>query len=153
MTDAISAAMRDSAWLYPSVEIVHILGFTLLVGSVLMFDLRVLGLSRGISVRALARHLLPWSFASLVLVVPSGLVMFAAFAEDLISSRVFTIKMGLVFAAAINTAIFHTGPYRSVAHWDTGATAPVGARLSVALSIVLWIGVIACGRLLAPLDH
>ena len=148
---AIAKAMRENLWLYPSIEIVHIVGFTTLVGSVVMFDLRVLGISRRISVRALARHLLPWSVAALVVIVPTGLMMFSAHAQDFISNRAFQVKMGLLLAAGINAAIFHTGPYASVAKWDTDATAPLGARLSVALSIVIWIGVICCGRLLAYL--
>jgi hypothetical protein len=148
---ALARLMRESLWLYPSVEIVHISGFVMLVGSVVMFDLRVLGLSRQIPVRALARHLLPWSLAALVLIVPTGLAMFAAHASDFIGNRAFQVKMGLLLAAGINAAIFHTGPYQSVAAWDTGVAAPWGARVSVALSIATWFAIIACGRLLAYL--
>jgi len=54
---ALGAAMRGDLWLYPMVEVVHILGFSVLFGAVLMFDLRVLGLSKSIEVTALARHL------------------------------------------------------------------------------------------------
>ncbi|HUP96798.1 MAG TPA: DUF6644 family protein [Usitatibacter sp.] len=148
---AIAKAMRENLWLYPAVEIVHIVGFVMLVGSVVMFDLRVLGLSRRISVRALARHLLPWGLAALAIIVPTGLMMFSAHANDFISNRAFQVKMGLLLAAGINAAVFHTGPYQSVAQWDTDAAAPGGARVSVALSIAIWIGIIACGRLLAYL--
>ena len=148
---AIAKAMRENLWLYPAVEVVHIVGFVILVGAVVMFDLRVLGISKGISVRALARHLLPWSVAALVLIVPSGLAMFSAHASDFISNRAFQVKMGLLLVAGINAAIFHTGPYTTVAQWDTNAVAPGGARVSVALSILVWIAIIACGRLLAYL--
>lgn len=148
---AIARAMRENLWLYPSVEIVHIVGFVILVGSVVMFDLRVLGLSKQVSVRGLARHLLPWSLAALTLIVPSGLLMFSAHANDFIANRAFQVKMGLLLAAGMNAAIFHTGPFRSVAQWDTQAAAPVAARVSVALSIAIWISIIACGRLLAYL--
>ena len=148
---AIARAMRENLWLYPAVEIAHILGFVMLVGSVVMFDLRVLGLSKHIPVRALARHLLPWSVAALAIIVPTGLMMFSAHAADFISNRAFQVKMGLLLAAGINAAMFHTGPYQAVAAWDTQVRAPLTARLSVALSIAIWIGVIACGRLLAYL--
>lgn len=145
---AIAAALRDSPWLFAAVEIAHIVGFSILVGSTVMFDLRVLGLSKGIPVRALSRHLLPWSLASLFVIVPTGLVMFAAHADDLLGSGAFKLKMALLLAAGMNAAMFRTGPYQGVKAWDTNATAPLLARLSVALSIALWIGVIACGRLL-----
>lgn len=148
---AIAKAMREELWLYPSVEIVHIVGFAILVGSVVMFDLRVLGLSKQVSVRALARHLLPWSVGALLVIVPTGLLMFSAHAADFLNNRAFQLKMALLLAAGTNAAIFHTGPYRTVARWDTGVAAPAGARACVAISIVLWIGVIACGRLLAYL--
>ena len=148
---AIAKAMRENLWLYPSVEIVHIVGFVMLVGSVVMFDLRVLGLSRQVPVRALARHLLPWSLAALVLIVPSGLAMFSAHAGDFLNNRAFQLKMALLIAAFMNMAFFHTGPYASVKEWDVGVAAPLSAKLSVAISIVIWFSIIACGRLLAYL--
>ena len=148
---AIAKAMREQLWLYPAVEIVHIVGFAILVGSVVMFDLRVLGLSKQVPVRALARHLLPWSVAALLLIVPTGLLMFSAHAADFLGNRAFQLKMALLLAAGMNAAAFHTGPYGSVASWDTGAAAPWGARVSVALSILIWISILACGRLLAYL--
>ena len=148
---AIARAMRENLWLYPSVEIAHIVGFVILVGSVVMFDLRVLGLSKSVSVRGLARHLLPWSVGALLLILPTGLLMFSAHAADFLTNRAFQVKMALLLTAGINAAIFHTGPYRSVASWDTNATAPVGARVSVAASIAIWFSIIACGRLLAYL--
>jgi hypothetical protein len=133
------------------VQIFHTLGFTTLVGSVAVFDLRVLGIAKQISVRALARFLLPWTLASLAVIVPTGLMMFSAHADDLLSNRAFELKMGLLLAAGMNGAYFHTGPYMTVKGWDTNAPAPWVARLSAALSLALWIGVIACGRLLAYL--
>ena len=148
---AFARAMRESLWLYPSVEIVHISGFVILVGAVVMFDLRVLGLSRQIPVRLLARHLLPWSVAALLLIVPSGLAMFAAHASDFLGNRAFQLKMALLLAAGLNAAAFHTGPYHTVATWDTGVAAPWSARASVTLSLALWFSIIACGRLLAYL--
>ena len=148
---AIAKAMRENLWLYPSVEIVHIVGFTILVGAVVMFDLRVLGLSRGVPVRALSRHLLPWSLAALLVIVPSGLAMFSAHAGDFLNNRAFQLKMALLVAAGLNAAYFHTGPYQTVKEWDVDAPAPLAARVSVALSILIWLSIIACGRLLAYL--
>ena len=146
---AVAQAMRDHAWLYPAVAIAHIVGFTILVGSVVMFDLRVFGLGASIPVRALARLLLPWSVASLAIIVPTGLLLFAAHADEFLDSRVFAAKMALILAAGMNAAMFLTGPYQSVKSWDTQASAPILARLSAALSIVLWVSVIACGRIIA----
>jgi hypothetical protein len=148
---AVAKAMREWLWLYPGVEIAHIVGFTLLVGSVVMFDLRVLGLSKGIPVRRLSRHLLPWSVGALAIIVPTGLLMFSAHASDFLTNRAFQLKMALLLTAGLNAAYFHMGPYQGVKSWDVDAPAPLAAKLSVALSLVLWLGVISCGRLLAYL--
>jgi len=142
-------AMRQWLWLYPAVEIVHIVGFVLLAGSIAMFDLRLLGFSKTIPVPALARHLLPWTLGALVLIVPSGLLMFTAHAADFVGNPIFLLKMGLLFAAGLNAAAFHLGVYRSVAHWERDSVAPARAKLHASASIAIWIAIIACGRLLA----
>ena len=146
---ALGVAMRKSIWLYPAVETVHIIGLAILVGSIAVLDLRLMGLSRGLPVRKLARHTLPWTIGSFALILPSGLMMFAAHATDFIASPVFALKMGLIFAAIINAAVFHTTVFRSAAAWDVDVMPPAAARASAALSLLLWVTVIACGRLLA----
>lgn len=148
---ALAAAMRDSLWLYPAVETAHILGFIVLVGAVLMFDLRLLGMSRRIPVRLLAAHLLPWSVASLIVVVPAGLLMFLADAASLVDNRAFVLKMTLLLCAGANAAAFHFGPYRSVADWDMGTSAPGRAKLHALLSMLLWTSIVTCGRAIAYL--
>lgn len=145
----LAEAMRDSPWLYPIVEIAHIAGFCILVGSVAMFDLRVLGWGRALPVSALGRHLLPWSLASLALVVPAGLLMFSTQPQAFLANPVFLLKLTLIAAAGTNALLFHTGVYRSIATWETGQPAPPLARFQALLSLLLWLAVICCGRLLA----
>lgn len=150
---SLGVAMRQWLWLYPSVEIVHLAGIGLLFGSIAVLDLRLLGFSRTLSVKALARHVLPWTAASFALIVPSGLMMFTAHASDFIQSGVFVVKMGLILAAGLNAALFHTITFRTADVWDSEEMRklppPPSARLAGALSLALWISVIACGRLLA----
>lgn len=146
---AIGVAMRQSLWLYPAVEIVHLAGIGLLFGSIAILDLRLLGLSRDLPLRRLAAHILPWTAASFLLIVPSGLAMFMAHAGDFIASPVFVLKMGLILTAGVNAALFHAGAMRTAADWDVNRAPPRAARVAAALSLLLWIAVIACGRLLA----
>jgi hypothetical protein len=146
---SFAAAMRDSIWLYPAVETVHIIGFAILVGAVIMFDLRLLGVSKRVPVRMLAQHLLPWSVAALLLIVPAGFLMFSADATTLISNRAFVVKMVLLVLAATNAAAFHLGSFRSVQLWDLGVKAPRSARLHAAASLIIWLGVVTCGRMIA----
>jgi hypothetical protein len=150
---ALGQAMRQWLWLYPSVEIVHIVGIALLFGSIVVLDLRLLGLSRNIPVRTLARHVLPWTAGSFALIIPSGLLMFTAHATEFIDSEVFVIKMLLIMAAGVNAALFHTITFRTADVWDSEEMRklppPPSARLAGGLSLLIWISVIACGRLLA----
>ena len=145
----VAVAMRHELWLYPIVEIVHITGFVVLVGSIAVLDLRLLGLGRTLSVRALTRHVLPWTTGAFLLIVPTGLLMFTAHASDLLTNRAFQLKLLLILSAGINAAVFHVGAYRSVAAWDREAAPPAAARVHAAASLLLWFSVIACGRLLA----
>ncbi|MCC6071972.1 DUF6644 family protein [Massilia sp. GCM10020059] len=146
---SLSAAMRGSLWMYPIVEIVHITGFAILVGSVAMFDLRVLGFARALPVQALGRHLLPWALAALALIVPAGLMMFSAHPHDFASNKVFQLKLALIGAAGVNAALFHAGPWRDAGAWNEGVQAPPLARAQALLSLAIWLAVISCGRLLA----
>jgi hypothetical protein len=142
----LARAMRGNIWMYPIVEIVHIVGIVLLVGSAAMFDLRLLGFARSLPLRALGRHLLPWSVASLALVVPAGLMMFSAHPHDFIDNKVFQLKLSLIGVAGLNALLFHKGVYRSVESWNGP---PPLARVHALASLAIWIGVISCGRLLA----
>lgn len=146
---SVSQAMRNEIWLYPIVEVVHIVGFSVLVGAVTLFDLRVLGYSRSLAVSVLARHLLPWAMAAMLLIVPAGLLMFATQPHDFAGNRVFILKLALIALAGANALWFHLGVYRSVERWNTETTAPGIARLQALLSMLLWVSVIMCGRLLA----
>src|SRR5688572_9441494 len=92
----LGQAMRQWLWLYPTVETVHIVGIGLLFGSIAVLDLRLIGFSRQIPVRTLAKHVLPWTAASFLLILPSGLMMFTAHATDFISSPVFVTKVCLI---------------------------------------------------------
>lgn len=150
-TSAVAGTMRGSIWLYPIVEIVHIVGFVVLVGAAMMFDLRLLGVSPALPASGMARHHLPWARAALLLVVPSGLAMFTAHATDFASSPAFRVKLILLAAAGLNALIFHRGVYRSVAGWEVQAPVPITARVAAVVSLVLWLGVISAGRLLAYL--
>jgi hypothetical protein len=148
----LARAMREQAWLYPLVEVVHIAGFAVLVGAVVLFDLRVLGCGRSLPVRTLGRFLLPWSLASLVLVLPAGLLMFAAQPLQLLANQVFLLKLTLIAVAGLNALLFHLTVYRPAAVWagaDSARGAPWQARAQAMLSIGLWLAVISCGRLLA----
>jgi hypothetical protein len=149
---SVAGAIRESLWAYPAIEILHILGFIVLVGAAVLFDLRLIGVSRAcVRVTDLERHLLPFSRGSLALVVPTGLLLFSTQPVALAASPVFLTKLALILLAGANAWIFHRGVFRGVADWDLARPSPWAARAAGIASMALWAGVVSCGRLLAYL--
>jgi len=140
-------AMRSSPALYPAVEILHILGFVVLVGSILALDLRLLGLGRAIPIQPMAQLLLPLSRAGFLLAITMGFLLFSADAAHVVRNPAFQTKLLLIAAALVNIVIAHAGPWRSVALWHTEASG--GAKLTALVSILLWPGAVCAGRLIA----
>lgn len=145
---AVSTTIRQAIWLYPIIETLHILSLALLFGSIVLFDLRLLGVSRHLPVTDMARHLLPWAYMSFVVVAVTGFLLFAVDATQLVSNPAFRLKLLLIAATGINAVVFHSALFRSVQQWNRGVT-PVTVRMIAILSLVLWISVIVCGRLIA----
>lgn len=125
---------------YPVLETVHLMGLATLFGSVLVVDLRLLGVMRGLDLAVLARGVLPWTVLGFLLAAMTGLTMFFARAGELIGNPYFIAKMGLVILAGCNAGFLH-------------ARGPLGedwlSRLQAALSMVIWLAVIVCGRWIA----
>ena len=120
---------------------VHIVGIALLVGALVLFELRMWGVGAALPVAALARLALGVSWLGFALAAASGLTMFATQADDLLATPAFRLKMALLAAAGLNAALFHARA--GTARLDRTA------RWQGALSIALWLGVVACGRSIA----
>ena len=144
---ALGHTMRSSPALYPAVEILHIIGFIVLVGSILALDLRVLGLVRAIPIAAMAQLLLPVSRAGFLLAISMGFLLFSADAAHVVKNPAFQAKLLLIAAALVNVVIAHVGPWRRVAFW--GAEAPGSAKVTALVSLLLWLGAVCAGRLIA----
>jgi hypothetical protein len=144
-----AVTIRQSLWLYPWLEIIHITGIALVVGAAFMFDLRLLGFSRSLPVISLARHLLPWSKRGLILVVPSGILLFITNAEAIGKDPTFWLKMSLLACAGLNALVFHRFTRQALGAGAGQEALPRSARAAGLISIGVWIAVIACGRLLA----
>ena len=126
---------------YPALEVVHIAGIALLLGSLVLLELRVWGLQAELPLRPLARLALGVTAVGFGLVLLSGLLMFAAQPAELLANRAFVVKMALVAAAGVNAALFHAR--QGLQRGD------MLARLQTVLSLGLWLGVIICGRWIA----
>ncbi|MFI6037954.1 DUF6644 family protein [Streptomyces sp. NPDC051315] len=147
---SLGDAVRTTPLVYSSLESVHILGIALLVGPALAFDLRLLGVGRQmLPVTAAARHLLPLARLGFAIAVTSGLVMFVSGAVAVGNSGAAPWKLSLLMVAGVNIAVFHWGAYRRVDGWDIEVPTPARAKTAATVSILVWSGVIASGRLLA----
>lgn len=144
---ALGHAMRSSHALYPAVEILHIIGFVVLVGSILALDVRVLGFGRAIALPPMAQLLLPLSRAGFLLAISMGFLLFSADASHVVKNPAFQAKLLLIAAALINVVIAHAGPWRHIESWRDEA--PSAARALALISLVLWLGAICAGRLIA----
>lgn len=144
----VAQTMRQSAFLYPAVETLHILGFVLLVGGIIGLDLRLLGVARFLPATALARHLLPISITGFLLAAPTGAMLFATEAGAIARNPVFQIKLALISLALLNAAAFHLGPWGTVASWRSDRP-PFRAQLGAGLSVALWVAALSSGRLIA----
>src|SRR6476620_1989923 len=131
--------MRSSPALYPAVEILHIFGFVVLVGSVLALDLRLLGVGRAIPIHPMAQVLLPLS--------RMGFLLFSADAAHVVRNPAFQAKLLLIAAALVNIVIAHAGAWRRVALWRAEASG--GAKVTALVSLLLWLGAVCAVRLIA----
>jgi hypothetical protein len=148
-TTGLATRLRGSTWAYPLVETLHIFGFTLLVGGAAIFDLRLLGFGRRLKISDLAKHVLRWSMMGVLLVVPAGLLLFITQASEMAASPVFRLKLVLIALAALNALVFRVWTLRDVAAWDEIVGTPRKAKVAAIFSLVLWAGVITCGRFIA----
>ena len=144
---SLGSGIRESLWLFPAIETLHLFGIIVLVGTTTAFDLRLLGWAmRRQRVSELGVLLLPWSWAGFATQVVTGFLLFASEASKCYGNPAFRLKMLLLLLAGANALVFHVATYRSVVGWDAEAAPPAGAKLAGAVSILLWFGIVAAGR-------
>lgn len=139
---AAAAALRGSTWAYPLVNAAHILGIALLIGAIVPFDLRLIGLWRGIAVETLGRVLVPAAAAGLGLAAGAGMLLFIVKAQDYAASPLFRAKMAMLALGLVNVSLFHV-----LGRVAPGPLSVAARRLSGALSLALWPAVLVLGRL------
>lgn len=144
----LAEVIRTDPWLYPIISSAHIAGFALLVGAALLFDLRLLGLSKYVTVSDASRQLLPWARAGFVVAVFAGILMFVADPRTLLANPAFRLKLVLIALAGINANLFHLTTARTVDRWEHTST-PLAAKTAAVVSISLWLSVIGSGRFIA----
>jgi hypothetical protein len=139
--------IRENDVLFPLIESVHVVAISLVVGSILVVDLRLLGLaSIHRSVSRVTSGILPLTWSAFAVAVASGTLLFISNATKYLENGYFVAKIVLICVAGLNMAIFHAISARDLPRWEHEASLPLPARLAGGLSILLWVSVVTCGR-------
>ena len=140
---SIAVAIRDSTWMFAVVEILHLLGLAVLLGSLIVLHLRLLGFGmRRQPVARLAAELAPWIFGGLWFMAATGLLLFLAEAMKCYASPPFAVKM-LLLLLAVGV---HLAVLRRARRISDDSPLPAWSRPAACLSLVLWFGVGVAGR-------
>jgi hypothetical protein len=143
----VGQAVSQSLWMFPAIETLHVIALSLVVGSIAVLDLRLLDRSwRSRAVTELTQDILPWTWGAFAVAATTGALMFTSAANKYAADIPFRIKMILLLMAGLNMAVFHRFAYRGVHAWDQGPPTPRSAKIAGGLSLLFWIGVVACGR-------
>jgi len=141
------ASFMQSPWGWPLVEVFHFIGLCLLFGVVGMFDLRMLGVARGVSLQRLHR-LIPFGVSGFAVSVITGFLFVVTTPDQYLYNPALQTKLALMGVAGMNMVLFYVTAAPGVS--DTGAEdlPPMRARLFAVVSLACWLGVIACGRVI-----
>jgi len=143
----LAETIRNSLLLFPLIESFHVIGLTMVFGTIAIIDLRLLGIaSTRRPFTRIASDLLKWTWAAFGLTATTGVLMFITNAGVYYHNFYFRSKMTLLVLAGINMAIFELTAGRSVRQWDKDPRPPASARTVAALSLLLWITIIFLGR-------
>ncbi len=146
-TSSMAAWLRSSAWAYPTVNLVHLLGLTLLIGPIALLDLRLLGVGRRFALVDVSATLTPWAVAGLLMLIGSGCLLFSADAVPLHKNPLLQFKLGCIVLAFANALAFRRLWTHRLPDWDL--CPPLPGRIQAALSLALWPAAGTLGRLLA----
>jgi hypothetical protein len=149
-----ATTIRDSIWMFPIIESLHVISFALVVGTIAIIDLRLLGLaSSKRSFQRMSSDILKWTWSAFAVTVTTGLTMFTTNAEIYFHNPFFRAKMVLLLLAGINVAAFELTAGRTVRSWDNAPSAPRLAKAIAATSLALWISIIFMGRIIGFTTH
>jgi hypothetical protein len=149
-----SIALHESRYVFLLVLMVHVLTLSVFVGTALMIDLRLLGMTMTrVPVSQVVARLLPWTGAGFLVMITSGTLLFYAAPLLRYENVFFRLKMAALVLAIVNMWLFHRTVYRRVAEWDLHPVPPRQVRMAGALSLALLAIVITTGRMMAYQDY
>jgi len=146
----LALSIAESAWVFPLIEGSHILALPVSVGMIVIFDLHLLGLTfREDAPSTIMREMLRWSKAGFAVMFVTGVLLFMTHAGKAYGNTFFRTKMLFLLLLGINAVVYQAVFYPKMAEWEAARRTPLGAKLCAGVSLVVWIGVIVCGRTMA----
>ncbi|OFE12286.1 hypothetical protein PHACT_03340 [Pseudohongiella acticola] len=137
----------NTQWGWPAIESLHFIGLTFLLGTVGLFDLRLLGVGRGIPIAAL-HGLVPWGVAGFALNVVTGFMFLVSDPGQYVHNPAFQLKMLAMLIAGLNLLVFYAVLAPRVRALPHNVVVPRAARTAALISLICWIAVISFGRLI-----
>ena len=147
----LSGLIANNFWVIPTVQTVHIVSIAIVVTSMAMLDFRLLGIAgRAQSVAAVGQRFLPWTWIALVVLLCSGALLIIGEPGRELESPVFWVKMELLAGAVVLTLVVQAVIRRRAGFWENHRAV---AGITAALSLLLWVGIVAAGRWIAYVEH
>jgi hypothetical protein len=145
----LATRIRDSLFLFPFIESAHVIALALVFGTILVMDLRLLGIaSSERPFNKVAADILKWTWVAFAMTGLTGALMFITNADVYFHNTYFRVKMLLLALSGVNMFAFELTARRSADQWNEAKRAPLSGRVVATLSLVLWIGIIFTGRLI-----
>ena len=145
----VATRIRDSLYIFPFLESIHVIGLALVFGTIVLIDLRLLGVaSSNRSFERMAADILRWTWAAFALTALTGALMFITNAAVYYHNFYFRTKMLLLLLSGVNMFAVEMTARRQVHRWDKSPSAPPMGKAVAVLSLAIWIGVIFAGRMI-----
>lgn len=149
----LAVAIAESSWVFPILETVHVIGISMMLGTIVIVDLRLLNVaSRWRGVQRMSQEILPYTWVGFAGAVITGTLMFISRATTYYENTPFRFKMLMLALAGANMLAFHFWSSRTVEQWGDASRTPRAAKVAGALSLTLWVCVVLLGRWIAFVD-
>lgn len=146
----VALMVRESAWGFQILAAIHIMGLALSVGTLVWFDLRLLGVAMTrVRVSEVYRHLMPWAGVGFFVMFTTGALLFAGSATAAYGNLAVRTKLSAIVLAGVNALLYHLVTEKRIAAWDRAPHPPLGARVAGLVSIALWASVVIAGRMVS----
>ena len=146
---ALATKIRDSLFLFPLIESTHVFGLALVFGTIVVIDLRLLGIaSTSRPFGRVASDILKWTWTAFALTALTGALMFTTNARVYYHNVFFRTKMLLLLLTVINMLVFELTAGRQIHRWEKSPSAPRTGKVVAALSLAMWISIICMGRII-----